>query len=139
MTSRPIAAVVVIVALSAMPSRADDIIVVTRGPDTTLFGSCLPSLIAQNRSRQSIDYIQVDLDFLLRGGVMHRHEFKSSYRYGVSRPIQPGASRPLVIHGDQSRPMKAGCDDIVGIGVVNAICEIDGKPCSTPISVNTDR
>jgi hypothetical protein len=133
------AAVVLIVVSSATPSRADDIIVVTRGPDATVFGSCAPSLIAHNRSRQSVDYVQVDLDFLLREGRTHRHEFRSSYRHGVSRPISPGESRPLVIHGDESRPMKAACADIVAVGVVDAICETDDKPCSTPISVKAER
>lgn len=134
-----VAALVVIVASPAAPSRADDIVAVTRGPDATVFGSCVPSLIATNRSRLAVDYIQVDLDFSLRDGRRHRHEFKSSYRHGVSRPITPGASRPLVIHGDESRPMGAACADIVGVGVVDAICEADGRPCPTPISVNVER
>lgn len=139
MTGRLTAAFVAIMASCATPSRADDIVAVTRGPDATLFGSCVPSLIATNRSRLSVDYIQVDLDFSLRDGRTHRHEFKSSYRHGVSRPIAPGASRPLVIHGDESRPMNAACVDIVGVGVVDAICEADGKRCSAPISVKVER
>lgn len=139
MIDRLVAALVVIAASSAAPSRADDIIAVTRGPDATVFGSCVPSLIANNGSRLSVDYIQVDIDFSLRDGRTHRHQFKSSYRHGVSRPIPPGASRPLVIHGDESRPMKAACADIVGVGVVDAVCEADGKPCVTPISVKADR
>lgn len=139
MIGRLAAAVVLLVVLSVAPSRADEIIGVTRGPDATVFGSCAPSLIAHNRSRLSVDYIQVDLDVSLRDGRTHRHEFKSSYRHGVGRPILPGDSRPLVIHGDESRPMKAACADIVGIGVVDAICETDGKPCPTPISVKADR
>ncbi len=139
MIDRVVAAAVAIAVSSAAPSRADDIIAVTRGPDAMVFGSCVPSLIAQNRSRLSVDYVQVDLDFSLRDGRTHRHEFKSSYRHGVNRPIAAGASRALVIHGDESRPMKAACADIVGIGVVDAMCEADGKPCPTPISVKADR
>lgn len=139
MIGRLFATAVSVAVSSAMPSRADDIIAVTRGPDATVFGSCAPSLVAHNRSRQSVDFIQVDLDFALRDGRTHRHEFKSSYRYGAARPIAPGESRPLVIHGDESRPMKAACADIVGIGVVDAICETDGGPCPTPISVKVDR
>ena len=139
MIGRLVAALVVIAASCTAPSRADDVIAVTRGPDATVFGSCVPSLIANNRSRQLVDYVQVDLDFALRDGRRHRHEFKSSYRHGASRPIPPGASRPLVIHGDESRPIKAACADIVGVSVVDAICEADGKPCLTPISVKADR
>lgn len=139
MIGRLVVALVAIIASSAAPSRADDIIAVTRGPDATVFGSCVPSLVATNRSRLSVDYIQVDLDFSLREGRTQRHEFKSSYRHGVSRPIPPGTSRPLVIHGDESRPMKAACADIVAVGVVDAICEVDGRPCLTPISVKVDR
>ncbi|MBM3621901.1 MAG: hypothetical protein FJX20_14560 [Alphaproteobacteria bacterium] len=135
---RPAAVLLTALAL-ATPSRADDIIVVTRGPDTTVFGSCVPSLIAHNRSRRPVDYVQVDLEFALRDGRTHRQEFKSSYRHGVSRPIAPDAMRPLVVHGDESRPMGAACADIVGIGVVDAICEAEGKPCPTPISVKADR
>jgi hypothetical protein len=123
----------------AMAARADDIIVVTRGPDAVVFGSCAPSLIAHNRSRAAVDYVQVDLDFSLRDGRTHRHAFKSSYRLGVARPIPAGDTRALVIHGDESRPMGAACGDIVGVGVVDAICETDGKPCPTPISVEAGR
>lgn len=132
-------AMMLVVAASAALSREDDIIDVRRGPDATAFGSCVPSLIAFNRSRLSVDYIQVDLDFSLRDGRVHRHEFKSSYRHGAKQPILPNVTRPLVIHGDESRPMMAACTDIVGIRVVDAICETDGKPCPTPISVKADR
>ncbi len=138
MIGRIAVVVLIAVALPAL-SRADDIIVVTRGADTTAFGSCVPSLIAHNRSRLSVDYIQVDLDFSLRDGRTHRHEFKSSYRHGAKRPILPDVTRPLVIHGDESRPMKAACTDIVDVRVVDAICETDDKPCPTPISVKADR
>lgn len=131
-------AVALVAATGPALSREDDIIVVTRGPDSMLFGSCVPSLNAHNRSRLTVDYIQVDLDFTLRDGRSHRHEFRSSYRYGGPRPILPDGSRPLVIHGDESRPMKAACGDIVGVRVVDAICETDGKLCPTPISVKAD-
>jgi hypothetical protein len=132
-------AAVLIAAASPALSAVGDIIEVTRGSDSTAFGSCIPSLVAFNRSKFRVDYIQVDLDFSLRDGRTHRQEFKSSYRHGTSRPIVAGLSRPLVIHGDESRPMKAGCADIVAVRVVDAICETDGRPCPTPISVRVDR
>lgn len=131
-------AVLLIAAVSPALSREDDIIAVSRGADSTVFGSCVPSLIAHNRSHLAVDYVQVDLDFMLRDGRSHRHEFKSSYRHGARQPIAPNASRPLVIHGDESRPMKAACADIVAVRVVDAICKTDGRPCPTPIAVKVD-
>lgn len=133
--------VVVSLAVAASPtlSREDDIIVVTRGTDSVLFGSCVPSLVAENRAPVAVDYVQVDLEFALRDGRSHRHEFKSSYRHGARQPILPNVTRPLIIHGDESQPMKATCADIVGVRVVDATCETNGKPCPTPISVKADR
>ncbi|MBV9833038.1 MAG: hypothetical protein JO055_01440 [Alphaproteobacteria bacterium] len=138
MIARLVAAALIVAALPAL-ARDDDIIVVTRGADTTMYGACMPSLVAANRSNLYVDYVQVDLEFTLRDGRTHRHEFKSSYRYGAPLPILPNVTRPLVIHGDESRPMMAACTDIVGIRVLDAICETDGKPCPTPISVKVDR
>lgn len=138
MIGRLIAAVLMALA-APVPARAHDVIVVTRGPGTTLYGACVPSLVAVNRSDLPVDYVQVDLEFSLRDGRTHRHEFKSSYRYGAHRPILPDAARPLVIHGDESRPMMAACADIVEIRVLDAICETDDRPCPIPISVNVDR
>jgi hypothetical protein len=139
MTGRLVAAVVLIAAASSAQSRDADLIVVTRGADSTMFGSCMPSLTALNRSELAVDYVQVDLEFRLRDGRTDRQEFKSSYRYGAPRPIPSNASRALVIHADESQPMKAACTEIVGIRVIDAICETDGKPCPTPISVEVDR
>lgn len=139
MTGRLIAILVLIAAASPVWSRDADLIVVTRGADSTVFGSCMPSLTALNRSELSVDYIQVDLEFTLRDGRTDRQEFKSSYRHGAPRPIPPDVSRPLVIHADESQPMKAACSEIVGVRVVDAICETDGKPCPTPISVEVAR
>jgi hypothetical protein len=134
-----VVALVLLAASSSALAQQDDVIEVRRGPNSTAFGSCVPSLLAHNRSRLAVDYIQVDLDFALRDGRTHRHEFKSSYRHGASRPIAANASRALVIHADESQPMKAACSDIVSIRVVDAICETDGKPCPTPIAVKTGR
>lgn len=136
MIGRVVAALVA----SASPTlAAEDVIEVTRGANSTVFGSCVPSLTALNRSSATVDYVQVDLDFSLRDGRVHRHEFKSSYRHGAPRPIASGESRPLVVHADESQPMKAACRDIVAVRVIDAICEQDGKPCPTPIAVKVDR
>lgn len=131
--------VAVLIVAGSPALAAEDIIEVTRGADSTLFGSCVPSLIAVNRSPDAVDYIQVDLEFSLRDGRALRHAFKSSYRHGVAQPIAAGGSRPLVIHGDESQPMKAPCADIVTIRVIDAICEVDAKPCPTTIAVKVDR
>ncbi|MGE0425882.1 MAG: hypothetical protein AB7O88_26720 [Reyranellaceae bacterium] len=139
MIGRLVAILVLVAASPPAWSRDADLIVVTRGANSTVFGSCVPSLTALNRSGLSVDYIQVDLEFRLRDGRTERQEFKSSYRYGAPRPISPDASRALVIHADESQPMKAACSDIVAIRVVDAICETDGKPCPTPISVQVAR
>lgn len=138
MIGRLVAALLMVAVLPAL-AREDDTIVVTRGADSTMFGSCMPSMVAVNRSSLAVDYVQVDLEFALRDGRSHRHEFKSSYRYGAPQPILPSATRALSIHGDESRPMMADCADIVGVRVLDAICEADGKPCPTPISVKVDR
>ena len=134
---RAVVAVLLVASSSAL--AAEDVIEVMRGPSTTAFGSCVPSLIAVNRSRAPIDYVQVDIDFSLRDGRSHRHEFKSSYRHGAPRPIEPGTTRPLVIHADESQPMKGTCGDIVSVRVIDAICERDDKPCQTPIAVKVER
>lgn len=138
MIGRLTALMLLAVASSAL-AQDGDVIEVRRGPNSTVFGSCVPSLLAHNRSRLTVDYVQVDLEFSLRDGRTHRHEFKSSYRHGASQPIAANARRPLVIHADESQPMKAACTEIVGVRVVDAICETDGKPCPTPISVRTGR
>ena len=139
MIGRLVAAIALIAGASPAQARDADLIVVTRGANSTVFGSCMPSLSAFNRSEVSVDYVQVDLEFMLRDGRTDRQEFKSSYRYGAPQPIPPDASRPLVIHADESQPMKAACSDIVGVRVIDAICETDGKPCPTPISVEVNR
>ncbi|MBX3499746.1 MAG: hypothetical protein KF889_09910 [Alphaproteobacteria bacterium] len=132
-------ALMLLAAASSALAQGGDVIEVRRGPNSTVFGSCVPSLLAHNRSRLAVDYVQVDLEFSLRDGRTHRHEFKSSYRHGASQPIAANATRPLVIHADESQPLKAACTEIVGVRVVDAICETDGKPCPTPISVRTGR
>ena len=62
-------------------------IAVTRGGDEMVHGSCVPSLVAVNRSAQAIDFLQVDIVVALRDGRSRTIELRSAYREGVARPI----------------------------------------------------
>ena len=47
---------------------AADGIDVKSGPDAVLFGSCVPELTVENRSNETVDYLQVALALTLRNG-----------------------------------------------------------------------
>ena len=51
-------AVAVALGVLAFPALAANGIDVKRGPDTVLFGNCVPSLVVENKSGQTIDYLQ---------------------------------------------------------------------------------
>jgi hypothetical protein len=63
---------------------------VQRGDDATVFGSCVPSLVVENRSAETIDFLQVDLTVVLSDGQQRTVPLQSAYRDGVLYPIQPG-------------------------------------------------
>ena len=47
--------------LAATAALAANGIDVRRGEDATVFGNCVPSLVVENKSAETIDYLQVDL------------------------------------------------------------------------------
>ena len=60
----------------------------------TVFGNCVPSLVVENRSTETIEYLEVDLAMALGNGQRRTVELKSAYRDGILFPIAPGGRRP---------------------------------------------
>ena len=121
--------------VSAGGALAADGITVNRGVDTMVFGSCVPSLAVENKSAETVDYLQVDLVVVLANGQERTVELQSAYREGVLYPIPPGATAVLKQHLDTSRSLDAGCADVTARRVVRTICESAGKPCAAPVLV----
>jgi hypothetical protein len=108
---------------------------VRRGEDGLLFGSCLPSLVVENKSPETIDYLQVDLVVTLSDGRRQTVELMSAYRDGVLYPIAPGGTATLKQHLDTSRALGVGCADVKTRSVDRTICESAGKDCGSAVSV----
>ena len=108
---------------------------VTRGPDTTVYGTCVPSLLVENKSTETVDYLEVDLVFELVDGQRRTVELKSAYREGVLYPIAPGVGATLRQHLDTSRSLGVQCSEIKVRTVERTICEAKAKPCSSTVSV----
>lgn len=121
--------------VGASPSLAADGIDVRRGEDGVLFGYCVPSLVVENRSSETIDYLQVDLVLALSDGRQQTVELMSAYRDGVLYPIAPGGTATLRQHLDTSRALGVGCVDVKARSVAQTICESAGKPCRSAIAV----
>jgi hypothetical protein len=127
-----IAAGLVFSASSAFAANGID---VRRGEDTVVFGNCVPSLVVENRSPETIDYLQVDLVVALQDGRQQIVELMSAYREGVLHPIAPGATAILKQHLDTSRPLGVGCADVRSRSVGRTICEAAGKSCDSSVSI----
>lgn len=108
---------------------------VTRGADTTVFGNCVPSLVVENRSAETIDYLQVDVAVALVDGQERTVELKSAYREGVLYPIGPGGKAVLKQHLDTSKALGVSCGDVKSRRVVRTICEAGGRECASSVSV----
>src|SRR5688572_13698469 len=121
--------------LASPPALAANGIDVKRGADSLVFGNCVPSLVVENRSAETIDYLQVDLVIALSNGQERTVELKSAYREGVLHPIAPGANATLKQHLDTSRAIGAGCGDVGSRKVTRTICESAGKACASSVSV----
>ena len=110
---------------------------VKRGVDSTVFGNCVPSLVVENKSAETIDYLQVDVVVALGNGQERTVELKSAYREGVLYPINPGGKAALKQHLDTSVAVGAPCADVKARRVVRTICEATGgKACASSVSVN---
>ena len=109
---------------------------VKRGADSTVYGNCVPSLVVENKSAETIDYLQVDVVVALGNGQERTVELKSAYREGVLYPIGPGGKATLKQHLDTSMALGAPCADVKARRVVRTICEAPGgKTCASSVSV----
>ena len=120
-------------ASSALAANGID---VTRGQDSMVFGNCVPSLVVENRSAVTIDYLQVDVVVALENGQERTVELKSAYREGVLYPIGPGGKATLKQHLDTSKALGVGCGDLKARRVLRTICEAEGgRSCASSVSV----
>ena len=109
---------------------------VKRGVDSTVFGNCVPSLVVENKSAETIDYLQIDVVVALGNGQERTVELKSAYREGVLYPISPGGKATLKQHLDTSVALGAPCAEVKTRRVVRTICEATGgKACASSVSV----
>ena len=108
---------------------------VKRGADSTLYGACVPSLVVENKSDQTIDYLQVDIAIALKNGQERMVELRSAYREGVLHPIAPGATATLKQQLDLSPSLGVGCAEVATRRVVRTICEAGGTACASSVSV----
>jgi hypothetical protein len=123
----------VLAASSALAANGID---VTRGQDAMVFGNCVPSLVVENKSAVTIDYLQVDVVVALENGQERTVELKSAYREGVLYPIGPGGKATLKQHLDTSKALGVGCGDLKARRVLRTICEAEGgKSCASSVSV----
>ena len=101
-----------------------------------VFGNCVPSLVVENMSKETIEYLQVDIAMALGNGQERTVELKSAYREGILYPIAPGGRGTLKQHLDTSQAIGAPCGDVKGRRVLRTICETaGGKPCASAVSV----
>ena len=120
--------------LLATSALAADGIVVTRGDDATLFGTCVPSLTVENKSSETIDFLQVDLVLGLANGQESTVELQSAYREGIAHPILPGAKAVLKQHLDLSPSLGIPCSEVKARKVGRVICETEGgKSCTSAV------
>jgi hypothetical protein len=131
---RIVAAVGLLLAASSV--NAANGIDVRRGADSTVYGNCVPSLVVENKSAETIDYLQVDVVMALANGQERTVELKSAYRGGVRYPIAPGGKATLKQHLDTSMAIGVTCGEVKARRVVGTICELaGGKPCASSVSV----
>ena len=122
--------------LAASSVHAANGIDVKRGADSTVFGNCVPSLVVENKSSETIDYIQVDIVIALTNGQERTVELMSAYREGVLFPISPGEKGTLSQHLDTSMAIGVGCSEVKARRAVRTICEaVGGTECASSVSV----
>src|SRR5262249_35838569 len=117
-----VAGVVVLTLLFASSALAADGIVVSRGEDSTMFGVCVPSMTVENRSSQTIDFLQVDLLVNLANGRERTVELQSAYRTGIVLPIAPGAKATLRQHLDLGPSLGLPCSDVKTRKIARIVC-----------------
>mgnify|MGYP003703929559 FL=1 len=123
----------ILIATAAFAANGID---VSRGADRVEFGSCVPSLAVENKSAETIDYLQVDLVIVLANGQERTAELKSAYREGLLYPIAPGGKAILKQHLDTERALGVPCGEIAARRVARTICEAQGgKACASDVRV----
>jgi hypothetical protein len=132
MRGRFLGLVCILLSTSAAAANGID---VRRGEDTTLFGSCVPSLVVENRSAETIDFLQVDLTVVLSDGQQRTVPLQSAYREGVSHPIAPGGKAVLKQPLDLSRSLGVACGELRSRTVARTICEANGRACASSVTV----
>jgi hypothetical protein len=121
---------------AASPALAANGINVKRGEDALVFGNCVPSLVVENKSAETIDYLQVELVLALTDGQERTVELQSAYREGVLYPIAPGGKAVLKQHLDTSRALGVPCGEVKLRKVGRILCEAaGGKTCASSVSV----
>ena len=135
MFRRPGMAIAMVLGMSSTALAANRIDV-KRGVDALVFGNCVPSLVVENKSRETIDYLQVDLVLALTDGQERIVEVQSAYREGVLFPIAPGGKATLKQHLDTSRALGVPCGEVKARKVGRILCEAaGGKACGSSVSV----
>lgn len=124
-----------VVASGIASASAANGIDVKRGNDANVYGNCVPSLIVENKSGETIDYLQVDVVLALRDGRERTIELKSAYREGAPSPIAPGSTATLRQHLDTSRALGVPCGEVRDRKVSQTICETRGTACASSVSV----
>jgi len=132
MRGRFLASVLIFLSTSATAANGID---VSRGADTTVFGSCVLSLVVENKSAETIDFLQVDLTVVLSDGQQRTVPLQSAYREGVLYPIAPGGKATLKQPLDLSRALGVGCGEVKSRSVARTICEVAGKACASSVTV----
>jgi hypothetical protein len=122
--------------LAASSAYAANGIDVQRGDDATVFGSCVPSLVVENKSAETIDFLQVDLTVVLSDGQRRTVPLQSAYRDGVLYPIAPGGKAVLKQPLDLSRSLGVACGEVRSRTVARTICEAGGKACGFAVKVD---
>ncbi len=96
-----------------------------------VYGSCRPVLGIWNTTKDTLDYVQIDVAYQLRDGRTVNAEQKSRYEYGVADPIAPTTMHSLSIHHDESTPLGTACNDIVAGTITHFICRTTAnQPCA---------
>jgi hypothetical protein len=132
MRGRFLGSVLILLSTAAAAANGID---VRRGEDATVFGSCVPSLVVENKSAETIDFLQVDLTVVLSDGQQRTVPLQSAYHEGVLYPIAPGGKAILKQPLDLSRALGVGCGDVKSRSVARTICESAGKPCTSSVAV----
>jgi len=133
--SRSLAALGMTLCVFSVPALAANGIDVRRGEDTMLFGTCVPSLVVENKSAETIDFLQVELTVVLGDGQQRTVPLQSAYREGVLHPIAPGGTAVLKQPLDLSRSLGVACGEVRSRAVARTICEAAGRNCASSVTV----